>query len=117
MEAAASPTTTNTPTTAPVFPKKLHMCSVIEIVADVISYDYPPALSLLGASVGLTTAWVTVVVTPPLPTVVNTSVTTKGVLVITCPSLFVVVMNIVVLANTVVLELMFSNHQTQKLES
>ena len=40
---------------------------------------------------------------PPLPVVVITSVTTGGMLVITCPWLFVLVMKIVVPSNTVVL--------------
>ena len=48
-------------------------------------------------------ACVTVVAIPPLPVVVITSVTTGGTLVTTCPWLFVLVIKIVVLSNTVVL--------------
>lgn len=66
-------------------------------------YDDPPVVLLSEASVGLTMACVTVVAIPPLPVVVITSVTTGGTLVTTCPWLFVLVIKIVVLSNTVVL--------------
>jgi hypothetical protein len=45
---------------------------------------------------------------PPLPVVVITSVTTGGMLVITCPWLFVLIMKIVVLSSTVVLSQVLS---------
>jgi hypothetical protein len=49
-----------------------------------------------------------VVTIPPLPVEVITSVTTGGALIVNCPWLFVLVMKIVVLANTVVLLIVLS---------
>lgn len=80
-------------------------------------YDEFSVVLLFGASVGLTIARVIVVAIPPFPVVVITSVTTGGMFVSNTPWLFVVVMNIVVLSNTVILLKVLSCARSQVSEA
>lgn len=79
IDAAARPTRTNTPATAPLFWKK----------------DEVPPEPLSELRVGLTPICVIVTTPPSVPVLVTRLVTADGALVVVWPALFVVVMNTV----------------------
>lgn len=79
IDAAARPTSTNTPATAPLFWKK----------------DEVPPEPLSELRVGLTPICVIVTTPPSVPVLVTRLVTADGALVVVWPALFVVVMNTV----------------------
>jgi len=76
MDAAARPAIRNTPATAPLFEK---------------NFDAPVWTDSSGLSVGLATTKVEVEISPPAPVTTVVLVNTGGAVVVTCPSLSVVV--------------------------
>jgi hypothetical protein len=90
MEAAANPTSTKTPATAPVFRKKLLIGMVLRRTAGEkmteSTYDDLTEVELFGLSVGLLMPTCVMVTTPPLLAVeVSTVVTIDGALVVNPP--------------------------------